>query len=154
MKYIIMCGGSYPEWPQPKQLSIVKGEPIVARTIRLLRENGVEDISISSNHPAFEKFGVPVLHHENPYVEKRWSYWVDCFYPMDEPCCYVFGDVVFSPNAIRTIIKTQTDDISAGGVIPFLRNMVSNKLFHTGIESSNVPSKSKIKPFIINAFFL
>ncbi|MBQ1574235.1 MAG: NTP transferase domain-containing protein [Clostridiales bacterium] len=111
MKYIIMCGGSYPEWPQPKQLSIVKGEPIVARTIRLLRENGVEDISISSNHPAFEKFGVPVLHHENPYVEKRWSYWVDCFYPMDEPCCYVFGDVVFSPNAIRTIIKTQTDDI-------------------------------------------
>lgn len=111
MKYIIMCGGTYPDWTHPKQLSVIKGEPIVSRTIRLLRENGINDIAISSNNPAFEGLGVPVLRHENQYIEGKQSLWVDCFFPMEEPCCYIFGDVVFSPDAIRTIIKTETNDI-------------------------------------------
>lgn len=111
MKYIIMCGGTYPKWDHPKQLSIIMGEPIVARTIRLLRKHGVEDIAISSNDPAFEQFGVPVLHHNNPYVEYEKGIWADGLYPMDEPCCYVFGDVVFSSRAIKTIVDTPTDDI-------------------------------------------
>ena len=33
------------------------------------------------------------------------------FYPTDEPVCYIFGDVVFSPEAIKTIVETETDDI-------------------------------------------
>ena len=53
-----MCGGTYNGWDMPKHLSEVNGEPIVARTIRLLRENGVKDIAISSLHPAFENFSV------------------------------------------------------------------------------------------------
>ena len=60
MRYIIMCGGSYEHWPQPKQLTRINGEPIIERTIRLLRENGVEDIAISSNNDVFRQFGVPV----------------------------------------------------------------------------------------------
>lgn len=47
MKYILMCGGTYEKWQTPKHLSVVKGEPIVVRTIRLLRESGVEDIYIN-----------------------------------------------------------------------------------------------------------
>ena len=39
------------------------------------------------------------------------GYWVDCFYPIVEPVCYLMGDVVFSPVAIRTIVDTQTDDV-------------------------------------------
>ena len=50
MKYIIMCGGTYKKWWKPRQLAEIKGEALVARTIRLLRENGVEDIAISTNH--------------------------------------------------------------------------------------------------------
>lgn len=110
MKYIIMCGGNYKKWQKPKQLAEVDGEPIVARTIRLLREHGVTDIAISSNNPVFEQFDVPVLHHKNDWVvrgnEDVDGYWVDCFYPTDEPVCYVFGDVLFSPQAIRTIVDT------------------------------------------------
>ena len=47
-KYIIMCGGDYVKWKTPRQLSIVDGEELVARTIRLLKENGINDISISN----------------------------------------------------------------------------------------------------------
>ena len=115
MLYIIMCGGTYQQWSRPRQLIEVGGESLVARTIRLLRENGVEDIAISSNNPVFEKFGVPVLKHENNYNAVGYNdftgYWCDAFYPTDEPVCYIFGDVVFSPEAIKTIVETDTDDI-------------------------------------------
>ena len=115
MKYILMCGGTYEKWQTPKHLSVVKGEPIVARTIRLLRESGVEDIAISSNDEVFEQFGVEVLRHDNPYTLPKDSDaktpWLDAFYPMNEPVCYIFGDVVFSPEAIRKIVNTQTDSI-------------------------------------------
>lgn len=110
-----MCGGSYDKWDTPKHLTELKGEPIVARTIRLLKENGVTDIAISSNNDLFEQFGVPVLKHENPYrlpLEGRaTSPWLDAFYPMEEPVTYIFGDVVFSPDAIKTIVNTNTDGI-------------------------------------------
>ena len=56
MLYIIMAGGTYPFWKTPKQLLEIDGEPIIERTIRLLRENGVEDIVISSNNDIFEQF--------------------------------------------------------------------------------------------------
>lgn len=115
MKYIIMCGGTYKRWETPRQLLPINGEPIVARTIRLLRENGIEDIAISSNDPIFEQLGVPVLKHNNSMVVSKTlnvsGYWVDAFYPTDEPVCYLFGDVVYSPEAIKTIVETDTDDI-------------------------------------------
>lgn len=115
MLYIIMCGGTYQKWEIPRQLMRVDGEMIVSRTIRLLRENGVENIAISSNIPVFKKLGVPVLEHDNDFtVYAPWKtsgYWCDAFYPTDEPTCYIFGDVIFSPEAIRTIVETDTDDI-------------------------------------------
>ena len=115
MKYIILCGGVYDKWKEPKHLTRINGEPIVARTIRLLRENGVEDLAISSNDPRFEQFGIPVLRHDNPYHLPKDSDaktpWLDAFYPMETPVCYIFGDVVFSPEAIKTIVETPTDSI-------------------------------------------
>lgn len=121
-KYIIMCGGHYAAWNRPRQLIEVNGEPIVARTIRLLRNEGVEDISISSNNLVFEQFGVPVLKHRNDYDARAYNdmdgYWCNAFYPTDVPTCYIFGDVVFSPKAIRTIVDTPTNDIMLFGSKP------------------------------------
>lgn len=115
MKYIIMCGGKYDKWKEPKHLTKINGEPIVARTIRLLKENGVEDIAISSNDDRFAALGVPLLKHRNPYHLPKDSDaktpWLDAFYPMATPVCYIFGDVVFSPEAIKTIVETPTDSI-------------------------------------------
>ena len=116
MKYIIMCGGHYTKWEKPRQLLEVKGEPIIARTIRLLRECGVDDIAISTQDKRFEPFGVPILTHENDYCYIKWGapcfgQWCNAFYPTNEPTCYIFGDVIFSPEAIRTIVDYHTDDI-------------------------------------------
>ena len=116
-RYIIMCGGQYKAWEQPRQLTEINGEPIVARTIRLLCENEIENknIAISSNLDGFENFGVKVLKHDNPYKTADFDggegYWVDGFYPTKEPVCYIFGDVVFSEDAIKTIVETETDSI-------------------------------------------
>lgn len=122
MRYIIMCGGTYVKWQTPRQMLVIDGEPIIARTIRLLRENGIEDIAISSNSEIFEQFGVPVLHHENDYTTVEYNnstgYWCNAFYPTDEPTCYLFGDVVFSPEAIKKIVETETDDIAFFGSAP------------------------------------
>ena len=121
MKYIIMCGGEYPKWKTPRQLVRINDETIVERTIRLLSENWVKEIYISSNNPVFEQFG-EVLHHENSYnavgYDNFTGYWTDAFYPTDDPVCYIFGDVIFSPAAIKTIVETQTDDIEFFGSKP------------------------------------
>ena len=63
MKYVIMCGGKYWNWSTPKQLVKINGERLVERTIRLLGENGVKDIAISSNDSQFCTFDVPMLMH-------------------------------------------------------------------------------------------
>lgn len=114
MKYIIMCGGDYPE-PIPKHLFKVNGEELVARTIRLLKQEGITDIAISSNNKVFDKFGLPRLKHENSFGIGKdgevTGLWVEAFYPMEEPACYIFGDVLFSDKAIHKIVTTKTDDI-------------------------------------------
>lgn len=130
-KYIIMCGGNYKHWETPRHLSVVNGEELVARTIRLLKENGINDISISTNNPVFEKFGVPILQHDNHY-NCRWhdiedGYWFNCFYPTDEPVCYIFGDVYFSDEAIKKIVETETDDIEFfGSRSPFTKDYIKD----------------------------
>ena len=152
-KYIIMCGGNYKHWDTPRHLTVVMGEEIVARTIRLLKENGIEDISISTNNPIFEKFGVPILKHDNLYEAKYWTiedgYWFNCFYPTDEPVCYLFGDVFYSDEAIKKIIKTETDDIEffaskepfadnyiKDHVEPFALKVVNQKHLRKAIEKT------------------
>lgn len=120
MKYIIMCGGNYPAWETPRFLTEICGETLVERTIRLLKETGVTDIAISSSDKRFEKYA-PVLTHENKYKYENGEvsgYWCDCFYPTDYPVCYIFGDVFFSPQAIRTIVGTDTEDIEFFGSAP------------------------------------
>ena len=108
MTYIIMCGCS-PDEEHPKHFTIIDGEELISRTIRLLKAEGVE-IAISSNNLRFEKFGLPLLMHKNDFYTGS-GHWVDGFYPTDEPACYVMGDVFFSEAAIHTIVETQTEDV-------------------------------------------
>lgn len=113
MRYVIMCGGGYFGWEHPKQMTPIFGEPVVARTIRLLRDEGVGDICISTHDERFSVFGVPLLKHQNDFVAvpNGAGSWVDAFYPMDDPACYLMGDVVFSPEAIKIIVNADTKDI-------------------------------------------
>ena len=117
MKYVIMCGGTYKDFEIPKQLSKVKGERLADRTIRLLKENGIKDIYISSNNPLFDSCGVPRLENkENHFTLEKGSstgYWLDAFYPNfkdDEKVCFLWGDVYFSNEAIKKIVNYNTEE--------------------------------------------
>ena len=111
MKYIIMCGGFACQDAKPKHFFEIKGKPIVQRTIELLKECGINDIAITTSPNRIDDykiFGVDVI----PYNSNNTPFvWLDAFYPINEPVCYIFGDVVFSPEAIKTIVETETKDI-------------------------------------------
>ena len=115
MNYIIMCGGDYTMFETPKQLLKVNGEPLVERTIRLLRKNGIKDIYISTNNPAFDYINVPKLRHRNEFVfdgdeDQPEGCWLNAYYPTEEPACYLHGDVYFSEDAIKKIINADVKD--------------------------------------------
>lgn len=104
---IIMCGGYYENFKEHKALSIINGERLIERTIRLLKENNIEDIYISSNDDRFKEYG-KVLYHENTYRYengKSIGYWVDAYYPTEEPCIYLHGDVYYTEDAIKKILN-------------------------------------------------
>jgi choline kinase len=102
-----MCGGYYENFKEHKALIKINGEPLVERTIRLLKENGIQDIYISSNQEEFKDYA-NVLKHENSYRYengKIYGYWVDAYYPTDKPCIYLHGDVYYTEDAIKKIIN-------------------------------------------------
>lgn len=105
MQYIIICETTGEKSESPKSMELIQGEPIVARTIRFLRDMGVTDIAVSADSDTFNQFGVKVLHYDNS------QYPTDSFYHTNTPVCYIFGNVVFSPDAIKTIVETPTDGI-------------------------------------------
>ena len=107
MQIIIMCGGHYDFFEKHKALSIINGEPLVARTIRLLKENNIDKIYISSNEDGFNKYG-NVIHHENSFRVENGEvkgYWVDAYYPTEEPTIYLHGDVYYTEEAIKKILN-------------------------------------------------
>lgn len=105
-RYILMCGSNHEKIDDvPRQLVEIGGERVLDRTIRLLRSNGVSDISITATDKAFNDCGVPVIKYDSKGT------WVNCFYPTDKPVCYIFGDVYFSPDAIKKIVETDTDSV-------------------------------------------
>ena len=126
MQTIIMCGGVYDNFKIPKPLSIIKGETLLQRTIRLLKENGVEDILISSNDCQFEQYGT-VIYHENSYryeEGKVKGYWVDAYYPTDKPTIYLHGDVYYTEDAIKKILNLNPK------VNTFIGNEIARNLEH------------------------
>ena len=117
MKYIIMCGGKYNDLEYPKWLSLVYGEKLIDRTIRLLKEKGIKDIYLSGNSSYFRESykGCKLLEHENNFEiengKKIKGYWLEAFYPSDEPVTYLYGDVYYSEEAIMKIVDIDTKGI-------------------------------------------
>ena len=97
----------------PRQLLNVNGEPLIKRTIRLLKENGVKDIMITSHDKRFDNLGAiryePLYNVYDPI--KNTGYWLNAF-PIEllnQPVCFIWGDVYYSEEAIKKIVETETD---------------------------------------------
>lgn len=158
MKYIIMCGGNYTDkFKIPKQLMKVNGEVIIERTIRLLKENGIYDIALSTNGSLFDYLNIPILKHDNefehganPKVITSKTSWLNAYYPTGEPCCYLHGDVYYSDEAIKTIVETEVKDtmffcvpdlqdgrttgVNAKGREPLAYKVQNQKIFRNAIN--------------------
>lgn len=132
-KYVIMCGGYYEHFDEPysKALTVVKGESIVARTLRLLQNAGIskEQTYISGFDERLHGFGVTVLEHYNTYRYEDGEmkgYWLDAFFPHfpeDTKVTYLYGDVIYTQDAIDTIVNCERE-----GNILFGTGMAKNKL--------------------------
>lgn len=108
MKYVILADSSV-GFETPRQLTKINGEPLIKRTIRLLKENGIKNIIITSHDERFDNLGAtryePLY---NDYIPNERGYWISAF-PIEllnEPICFLMGDVYYSEKAIKTIIET------------------------------------------------
>ena len=110
-----MCGGDY---EFPKALTKIGEEKLVERTIRLLKENGITDIAITTNTNDFDYLGAEIIHNENNYKHNAYDLectnsnysWLNAYYEMNDPVCYLHGDVYFSEEAIKKIIEAPVED--------------------------------------------
>lgn len=114
VKNAIILANSNVNFEIPRQLIPINGEPLIVRTIRLLKENGIKDIIITSHDKRFDNLGATRYEPKyNDYIPYKQGYWLDAF-PLEilkEPTIYLFGDVYYSEKAIKTILETPTDDI-------------------------------------------
>ena len=112
-KYVILACSNDDKLGMPRQLVDINGEPVIARTIRQLKEHGIDDIIVVAKDKRFNELGVKVhkpLNSTYNYLTEE-GYYIDLF-PfelMNEPVCFMMGDVYFSDDAINTIVTTDTD---------------------------------------------
>lgn len=117
-RIIIICAGEATRWKShlgvPKHLIPIAGEPLLHRTVRLLRNLGVKDIQIvSKDDPRYKIPGsnqfVPVLNpKENADADKFLSsreLWND-----KGRTIVLYGDVFFSLEAMTAIIRSEETD--------------------------------------------
>lgn len=111
MKYIIMADGKGTRWNNhnghPKHLCRVNNETLVERIVRLLKENNIENIIISSHNKELEYEGAtryePISNNEEI---DRFVYEL-----INEEITYLYGDTFYEEETIKQIINTKTNDI-------------------------------------------
>jgi len=106
-----MCAGKGTRWNNylgiPKHLIEINGETLLGRTTRLLKENGITDYIITTHEPAlYSPYGTCVPQKYNDCEIDRF----DEEY-VKGPVCYLYGDVYYTEEAIKTIINTPVQDV-------------------------------------------
>lgn len=109
MKYVIMAAGNGTRWNNylgvPKHLIEINNETLLGRTTRLLKENGISDYIITSHDKRYKVYGKTINQTSHDCE-------VDRFEEINaDEICYLYGDVYYTEEAIKTIIETKTDNI-------------------------------------------
>ena len=109
-KYIIMAAGAGTRWGNylgvPKHLIEFNGETLLGRTTRLLKENGITDYVITCSDPRYAQYGPTAEQTKHDCEVDRFEETLT-----DGPICYLYGDVFYSENAIKTIVNTEPKDV-------------------------------------------
>lgn len=107
-KAFIMCGGYYPNFSYPKSLTVINGEALVDRTIRLLSVYDDIKYEVCCN---LEETAFDAYNHQKcnfTYNHITWAgYYLDIYDAVDftEPCIFLFGDVYYTEDSIVKIIN-------------------------------------------------
>ena len=108
MKYIIMCAGKGKRWKNylgiPKHFVKINGETLIGRTTRILKENNIDYI-ITSSDKRYKKYGETIPQSSNDCEIDRFEN------TKDKEICYLYGDVYYTDEALKTIINTPTNEI-------------------------------------------
>lgn len=112
MKYIIMADGKGTRWKNykdiPKHFIEVNGETLLARTVRLLKENDPDcQVIITSHDPRYEVPGATRYEPKNNVLE------IDRFTAelIEDNICFLYGDTYYSESAAASIVENQAEDI-------------------------------------------
>ena len=113
-KVIIMCAGNGLRWNNhlgvPKQMIELEGEPILHRTIRLLKERGQDDITITipSRKYSKEHFGdLDKLGVKTRVGKKGGEMMRFLNVPKSDNALFLYGDVYYSERAIDIILSNE-----------------------------------------------
>jgi NDP-sugar pyrophosphorylase family protein len=117
MNAIIIAAGEASRWKNykgiPKHLIEIDGEPILHRTVRLLRENNVEKITVVG--PQDDRYKIK---GSELYVPKKNKAHVDADKFLNSESLWdtkgrtvvFYGDVYFTEKAIKTIVNHEGED--------------------------------------------
>ena len=112
MRFVIMADGQGTRWNNymgvPKHLALIDGEPVLGRTVRLLREiAGDPEIIITSHDERYEFPGARRHEPENNIYE------IDRFTPelVQGDMCFLYGDTVYDKSVLADIAASETEDI-------------------------------------------
>lgn len=107
--YIIMCAGKGTRWNNylgvPKHLIEINGETLLGRTTRLLKKYGVYNYVITTSDVRYKQYGLTMPQSLNDCEIDRFEE------TDDEEICYLYGDVYYTEEALKSIVNTSTDDI-------------------------------------------
>ena len=114
MRFVIMADGQGTRWNNymgvPKHLALVDGEPVLGRTVRLLREVAAEaadqepEIIITSHDERYEFEGATRHEPENNIYEiDRFTTELVC-----DDMCFLYGDTVY---VLADIVASDAEDI-------------------------------------------
>ena len=111
MRYVIMADGKGTRWNNyndiTKHFCVINGEPIILRTVRLLKECGINDIVITSHNPAYDIEGALRYAPLNNIEEiDRFTYEL-----LDDEVTFLYGDTYYEEKTIESIVKSKTDKI-------------------------------------------
>lgn len=112
MRFVIMADGKGIRWNNhlgiPKHLAEINGEPIISRTVRLLRD--LTDGEINSKPAMTRRYEFKGSRRHEP-LNNRLE--IDRFTEelIEDDICFLYGDTYYTESALKTIICTKTEDM-------------------------------------------
>ena len=110
-RFIITAAGQQTRWNNhlgvSKHMALVRGEPIIHRTLRLLTERGHRDIVLIAFMLNYGAHGVVPVHPERESILPLTGLGVSEPHWGPGLTVLLFGDVYFTEQAINTIINVQ-----------------------------------------------